>query len=123
MLSIENLDLKSNTIIAAEIKAVNVGQFTSETITTLIQEHNLAPPLTGYSANITRINDILLLDWADVFNTDPDILHRYGLIIGSRDGHTDIADVAHLSKHVYDVTIPPYTLISPIVNELFVRIV
>ncbi|KAH3774477.1 hypothetical protein DPMN_175859 [Dreissena polymorpha] len=78
--------------------------------------------LSGNPANLTRLNDTLLLDWADVFNTAPDIPHRYGLIIGSRDGHTDIADVAHLSKHVYDVTIPSYTLVSPVVSELFVCI-
>ncbi|KAH3708717.1 hypothetical protein DPMN_068176 [Dreissena polymorpha] len=47
---------------------------------------------------------------------------HYSLVVGSRDGFSDIADVSYTRDHVYDVIVPSSTLDSPNLNELYIKV-
>ena len=64
----------------------------------------------------------LKLNWKDVFNTFHGVPHHYSLVVGSRDGFSDVAEVIYTRDHVYDVIVPSSTFVSPDLNEMYIKI-
>ncbi|KAH3708854.1 hypothetical protein DPMN_068313 [Dreissena polymorpha] len=117
-----NLKLKSGRTYTAEVKAVNGGGFNSSRVHSSLIIVSEPPVLTGQPVSAVFKQGQLTLDWNNVFNIISGIPHHYSLVVGSRDGFSDVVDVSYTRDHLYDVSVPASTLVSSDLNELFVKI-
>ncbi|KAH3708873.1 uncharacterized protein LOC127857111 [Dreissena polymorpha] len=117
-----NLKLKSGRTYTAEVKAVNGGGLSSPNVQSSLTVASEPPALSGQPATAVIRQGKLTLDWGNVFNTISGIPHQYSLVVGSRDGFSDIVDVSYTRYHLYDVIVPTSTLVSPDITELCVKI-
>ncbi|XP_052220285.1 uncharacterized protein LOC127837360 isoform X3 [Dreissena polymorpha] len=122
MFSNEHLQLKSGQTYTTEVHALNGGGFTSSDVKSSLIVALEPPELTGSHISAVFANGKLSLNWENVFNRIPGVPVHYSLIIGSRDGFSDIADVNYTRNHVYDVIVPSSTLVSSNLNELYIKV-
>ncbi|KAL4218457.1 hypothetical protein ACF0H5_023192 [Mactra antiquata] len=106
----------------AEVRAVNTGGYISDSVSTQFVVASTDPKLTGHPISFTRNHQHLTMDWSNVFNTQSDVPVLFGVLVGSRPGFEDIKDIQYTSGHALNISIPESTIITPHIQELFVRV-
>ncbi|KAL4218455.1 hypothetical protein ACF0H5_023190 [Mactra antiquata] len=106
----------------AEVRAVNTGGYMSDSVSTQFVVASTEPKLTGHPISFTRNHQHLTMDWSNVFNTQSDVPVLFGVLVGSRPGFEDIKDIQYTSGHALNISIPESTIITPHIQELFVRV-
>ncbi|KAL4218491.1 hypothetical protein ACF0H5_023225 [Mactra antiquata] len=106
----------------AEVRAVNTGGYISDSVSTQFVVVSTEPKLTGHPISFTRTQQDLTMDWINVFNTQSDVPFLFGVLVGTRPGFGDIKDIQYTSGHGLNISIPESTIITPHIQELFVRL-
>ncbi|KAH3802480.1 hypothetical protein DPMN_156158 [Dreissena polymorpha] len=122
MCSNEHLKLTSGETYTAEIQAVNGGGFASSGVKSSLIVASEPPALTGSHISAVFVSGKLTLDWENVFDTLTGVPTHYSLVVGSREGFSDIADVNYTRDHVYDIIVPSSTLVAPNLNKLYIKV-
>ena len=78
--------------------------------------------VAGQSITLTRVGQLLTLDWGSVFSYLPDVPVVYSAVVGTQDGYTDVLDLDYSSGHKHEITIPSQTLLTSNPTELFIKI-
>ncbi|WAR31817.1 hypothetical protein MAR_034359 [Mya arenaria] len=105
----ENMGLKTN---------ISIDNLTLETPYILV----LVLHLEGSPMFVTRNEHLIHIDGEQAFDTLPEIPVVYSLVVGSREGFTDILDINYYTGNTYDIVASSSTLISPKITELFFTI-
>lgn len=114
--------LMSNRSYTAEVRAENSGQYVSNNIKADVFVLSETPRLSGKDVQITKNGNRIELNWLDVFSLVSGVPMYYSLVVGTRRGYTDVADLRLMQAHTYDVNVPESTIISQNVAELFISI-
>ena len=62
------------------------------------------------------------LDWSGVVNLNKHANVSYILVIGTKNGYTDVIDNLHTTDTSFSFTIPGSTLVSPRIAEIFLEL-
>ncbi|XP_052789886.1 uncharacterized protein LOC128224179 [Mya arenaria] len=116
------LTLHNTETLNVSVRATNTGHHRSEAVHASFFTISQPPALSGSPMFVTRNEHLIHIDWEQAFDTLPEIPVVYSLVVGSREGFTDILDIAYYSGHTYDIVAPSSTLISPKITELFFTI-
>ncbi|XP_052788827.1 uncharacterized protein LOC128223594 [Mya arenaria] len=116
------LTLHNTETLNAHVRATNSGQHRGEAVHASLITISQPPALSGTPMLISQKGNIIHIDWEQAFDTLPEIPVVYSLVVGSKDGFTDILDLSYYTGHTYDVVAPSYTIISPKISELFFTI-
>ncbi|XP_053381645.1 uncharacterized protein LOC123528459 [Mercenaria mercenaria] len=118
---INDLDLDPGKVYKAEVRAVNSGNYVSDSITAglVIQTE---PSFTGNSVTFVKKDENLKIDWSKVFRLDGNIDVTYDVTIGTRFGFSDVLELRNTDNSHCEILIPLSTIVTPKINELFVSV-
>ncbi|WAR31804.1 hypothetical protein MAR_034346 [Mya arenaria] len=116
------LTLHNTETLKVHVRATNTGQHTSEAVYASLFTISQPPALSGIPMLASRNEHIIHIDWEQAFDTLPKIPVVYSLVVGSKDGFTDILDLSYYTGNTYDIVAPSSTIISPKISELFFSI-
>ncbi|WAR31796.1 hypothetical protein MAR_034338, partial [Mya arenaria] len=116
------LTLHNTETINVHVRATNTGQHRGEAVHASLFTISQPPVLSGIPMLASRNEHIIHIDWEQAFETLPEIPVVYSLVVGSKEGFTDILDISYYTGHTYDIVAPSSTLISPKITELFFTI-
>ncbi|WAR31807.1 hypothetical protein MAR_034349, partial [Mya arenaria] len=116
------LTLHNTETLNVSVRATNTGHYRSEAVNASLFTISQPPALSGSPMLTSRNKHLIHIDWEQAFDTLPEIPVLYSLVVGSKEGFTDILDISYYTGHTYDIVAPSSTLISPKISELFFTI-
>ncbi|WAR31701.1 hypothetical protein MAR_034243 [Mya arenaria] len=116
------LTLHNTETLNVHVRATNTGQHRGEAVNASLFTISQPPVLSGSPMLASRNEHLIHIDWEQAFDTLPEIPVVFSLVVGSKEGFTDILDISYYTGHTYDIVAPSSTLISPKISELFFTI-
>ncbi|WAR31809.1 hypothetical protein MAR_034351 [Mya arenaria] len=93
------LTLHNTETLNAHVRATNSGQHRGEAVHASLITISQPPALSGTPMLISQKGNIIHIDWEQAFDTLPEIPVVYSLVVGSKDGFTDILDLSYYTGH------------------------